>query len=202
MFPIQLPKPQFAGSISIEQALLERRSTRQFSAEALSLLEATQLLWAAQGITSEDGKRTAPSAGGICPLTVYLITGNVDSLVPGVYKYSPESNQLDLITPGDFRVPLAAASFNQSCVSEGAAVIAFSATYELMNAKYGAGSEKFVDMEVGHASQNVHLQAVSLGLGTVVVAAFRENEVREMLNLPSNEKTIYLMPVGKPQGHG
>lgn len=198
MHPIQLPPPQLRSNISVEQALLERRSTRQFSSTPLTLAEASQLLWSAQGITSEDGKRTAPSAGGICPLEVYLITGNVETLAPGVYKYHPVSNQLTQVVEGDLRKQLAAASFNQSCVSDGAAIIAFSATFEAMIAKYGPGSEKYVDMEIGHASQNVHLQAVSLGLGTVVVAALRENEVREMLKLPANEKPIYLMPVGRP----
>ena len=194
---IPLPTPAFTGKVSIEQSLRERRSTRQFSSEAITLAHAGQLLWAAQGITSPEGFRTAPSAGGICPLEICLIVGNVGALDPGVYRYFPKSHELRLIKPGDFRVPLAAATFNQSCVADGAALIGFSATYEAMIAKYGAGSEKYVDMEVGHASQNVHLQAVSLGLGTVVVAALREAEVREILNFPANEKPIYLMPVGR-----
>jgi len=194
---IQLPHPLFTGSFSIEETLLKRRSTRQFSNCSLSLAEIGQLLWAAQGITTEDGKRTAPSAGGICPLETYLIAGNVETLASGVYKYDPGTHQIRPTVSGDFRVPLAGASFNQNCVSDGAAIIAFCATYEAMNAKYGPGSEKYIDMEVGHASQNVHLQAVSLGLGTVVVAALREKEVRGIMALPANEKPIYLMPVGK-----
>ena len=194
---ISLPLPNFTSRISIEETLLQRRSTRQFTKEPLSLSEVGQLLWAAQGITSKDGKRTAPSAGGICPLESYLIAGNVDGLAAGVYKYLPETHQLDPGKSGDFRSELAAACFNQSCVADGVAIIGFCGTYEAMNAKYGSGSEKYVDMEVGHASQNLHLQAVSLGLGTVVVAAIREEEARGILQLPANEKPIYLMPVGK-----
>jgi SagB-type dehydrogenase family enzyme len=195
---IPLPSPVLTGSISIEQALVQRRSTRQFRSQTLPLASVGQLLWAAQGITSPEGFRTAPSAGAICPLEVYLVAGNVEGLASGVYKYSAKTHQIALERAGEFRGQLAAHCFNQSCVSDAAALIGFCGTYEAMSEKYGPGSEKFVDMEVGHASQNVHLQSVSLGLGTVVVAAIREAEVRELLGIPAREKPIYFMPVGYP----
>jgi nitroreductase len=52
-------------------------------------------------------------------------------------------------------------------------------------------------MEIGHVGQNVSLQAVALGLGTVVVVAFREAELTAALELAEGERPVYLMPVGR-----
>ncbi len=86
---IRLPAPSHDSNTSIEQALFQRRSVREFRDEPLSLSEVSQLLWAAQGLTGTDGCRTAPSAGALYPLEVYVVAGNVKGLKPGVYKYVP-----------------------------------------------------------------------------------------------------------------
>jgi len=72
---VELPEPKLKSDTSIEEALFNRRSVREYSKEALSIEEVSQLLWAAQGITAEWGGRTAPSAGGLYPLEVYLAVG-------------------------------------------------------------------------------------------------------------------------------
>jgi nitroreductase len=53
-------------------------------------------------------------------------------------------------------------------------------------------------MEVGHAGQNIYLQATALGLGTVAVGAFHDESVREVLRLDRKYRPLYIMPVGKP----
>ena len=84
-----LPEPRQDGEVSIEEALLKRRSIRQYTGEPLTPQEVSQLLWAGQGITDPRGYRTAPSAGALYPLEIYVVVGDVENLAEGVYRYEP-----------------------------------------------------------------------------------------------------------------
>lgn len=194
---IKLPEPKYDSEISIEGALLERRSVRDYKDEPLTLAEVSQLLWAAQGITDSRGFRTAPSAGALYPLEVYVAIGNVDGLNEGIYKYEPDGHELVMIAQGDKRAELYAAALGQAWVKNGAAVMVFSSVYERTTKKYGQRGVRYVDMEVGHAVQNVYLQAVSLNLGTVVVGAFDDSKVKRIINMTDKEQPVCLMPVGR-----
>jgi len=195
---IKLPEPKYDSDTSVEQALLGRRSVRGYKDEPLTLTEVSQLLWAAQGITG-PGKdfRTAPSAGALYPLEVYVVIGNVEGVAKGVYKYRPPEHKIVKIRDEDVRDELTAAALGQTWVGDGSVVIVFSAVYEKTTQKYGDRGIRYVYMEAGHAAQNVYLQAVSLNLGTVVVGAFKDDEVRSILNMLDEETPLYIMPVGK-----
>ncbi len=193
-----LPEPRFCSGISIEQALLERRSIRSYADRPLTLSDISQLLWAAQGITDPaTGFRTAPSAGATYPLETYLVAGNVKNVAPGVYRYEPGEHKLVKVLEGDVMAELASAAVGQSWVREAGANIVFTAVYERTTQRYGDRGERYVHMEAGHASQNVYLQATALQLGTVTIGAFYDEQVQEILLLPDNEKPLYIMPVGK-----
>ena len=192
-----LPQPRHDSGVSLEKALLERRSIREYKDEPMTLAEVSQLLWAAQGITNPRGFRTAPSAGALYPLELYIVAGNVENLPGGVYKYKPNAHELVNIAEGDRRRELSSAALNQGSVSNGALVIVFSAVYERTTVKYGERGIRYVHIEVGHAAQNVYLQAVSLNLGTVVVGAFNDNEVKKVMNMRDNERPLCIMPVGR-----
>ena len=195
---IKLPEPRYDSETSIEEALSTRRSIRAYKDELLTLAEVSQLLWAAQGITGPRiGFRTAPSGGALYPLEVYVVIGNVESVTKGVYKYKPHKHELVKVRDGDVRNELAAAALRQTCIGAGSIVIVFSAVYERTTQKYGDRGIRYVYMEVGHAAQNVFLQAVSLDLGTVTVGAFKDDKVKILLNMPNEEHPLYLMPVGK-----
>ncbi|MDR7475870.1 MAG: SagB/ThcOx family dehydrogenase, partial [Armatimonadota bacterium] len=159
--------------------MFARRSIREFKPGPLTLPEVAQLLWAAQGTTDpQEGFRTAPSAGATYPLEVYLAVGRVQKLAEGVYRYSPAAHALARLREGDVRQALADAALGQRCVGEGAAVLVLAAVYERTAQRYGDRGIRYVHMEVGHAAQNVYLQGVTLGLGTVVVGAFHDQQVR------------------------
>lgn len=195
---IKLPEPKHDSDTSVEQALFERRSVRKYKGKPLNLAEVSQLLWAAQGITEQRGDfRTAPSAGALYPLEIYVVIGNVERVPKGVYKYRPHEHEILKVRDGDVRDKITAAALGQTCVAEGSIVIIFSAVYERTTQKYGDRGIRYVYKEVGHAAQNVYLQAVSLNLGTVVVGAFKDDEVRNILNMPNEEHPLYIMPVGK-----
>lgn len=194
---VQLPVPKIAGAISLEQTLKERRSVREYADAPLNLAEVSQLLWAAQGITDPDGLRTAPSAGALYPLEIYLAGGNVDSLAAGIYRYLPHEHKLTQISAGDARKTLSEAAWDQECVRDAAAVIIITAIYQRTMKKYGQRGVQYAHIEVGCAAENVFLQAVSLNLGAVFVGAFGDAAVSRILNLPDGEQPLALIPIGR-----
>lgn len=196
---IQLPPPSTQGTVSVEETLEKRRSIRNYSGGSISLEEVSQLLWAAQGFTTPDGRRTAPSAGALYPLEVFLVAGNVQNLPVGIYRYQPDGHRLTLVKTGDYRQQLSNASLGQRWVQEGAASIVLAAVYERVTRRYGERGIKYTHMEVGHAAQNVCLQVVALNLGTVVVGAFTDDQVSEVIGLQRDERPQIILPIGRLQ---
>jgi len=194
---VALPEPRFDSVASIEAVLMERRSIREYNGEALALQDVSQLLWSAQGITDPRGYRTAPSAGGLYPLEVYLVAGDVENLEDGVYKYWPQRHELVKLADGDKRKELSEASLGQTWVNEAAVNLVIVGVYERTTVKYGDRGIQYVHLEAGHAAQNVCLQATALKLGTVTIGAFHDELVQGVLGAPDNEKPLYVMPVGK-----
>ena len=194
---IQLPEPRLKSEVSLEEALLKRRSVREYANLPLTLEDVSQLLWAAQGITVKWGGRTAPSAGALYPLEVYLVVGNVENLAAGVYKYKPERHELVKVRDDDVRGELAKAALGQSWVKEGAIDIVIAAVYERTTKKYGDRGVRYIHMEAGHAAQNIYLQAVALDLGMVTIGAFYDDRVKDILGMPRNETPLYVIPVGR-----
>jgi SagB-type dehydrogenase family enzyme len=195
--PIKLPDPAKRGTVSVEEALQTRRSVRAYADAPLTLAQLGQILWAAQGITSADGHRTAPSAGATYPLELYVVVGNVTGLSAGVYKYRPQGHELVPHLDGDQRATLARAAIRQGWVTQAPVTLAITAVSERTRARYGERTDRFVAIEVGHVGQNVYLQAVSLGLGTVMAGAIAEDSLAAVLKLDPAERPLAAMPIGK-----
>jgi SagB-type dehydrogenase family enzyme len=183
--------------MSLEQALAQRRSVREYRDGEITLAELGQLLWAAQGVTNKQGFRTAPSAGALYPLELYVAASSIAGLHAGLYHFQPQKHQLTLVHQKAVANVLAQAALGQSWVRDAAAVVVFTGIYERTTKKYGKRGERYVHIETGHAAQNVFLQAQSLGLGTVAVGAFDDDAVADVLHLPSEQRPLLLMPVGR-----
>ena len=194
---IDLPDPKYSGKTAIEEALLKRKSVRNYTNETLSLSDVSQLLWSAQGITRSGVFRTAPSAGALYPLEVYIVAGDVNNLSAGIYKYSPQKHELIQIEESDKRAELAKAAFGQSWVEDGAIVMVFAGVFARTKQKYGGRGSQYVYIEAGAASENVYLQVVSLNLATVSVGAFDDKRVKSLLRMRPDEDPILIMPIGK-----
>ncbi|UCD08538.1 MAG: SagB/ThcOx family dehydrogenase [Dehalococcoidales bacterium] len=194
---IQLPEPRYDSEISLEESLLNRRSIRSYRDEPVTLQEVSQLLWAAQGITDASGHRTAPSAVALYPLSVYVVAGNVQEIVDGVYIYQPEDHSIKRLIDGDIREELATAAMGQASVRQGAVSFVFTVDYGKMTARFGEKGERFGTLEAGHAAQNLCLQATVLDLGLVTAGAIHDDQVADVLDLPENLTPLYVIPVGR-----
>ncbi|GAG95655.1 unnamed protein product [marine sediment metagenome] len=196
---IKLPSPQLEGKMSVEEALVRRRSRRVFKDYSLTMEQVSQLLWSAQGITEKRiGFRTAPSAGATYPLDIYLVVGKdkVENLKAGVYHYNPHPHSLTIILEEDRRRELARACLRQRFIEDAPISLIITAEFSRITNRYGKRGVYYAYMEAGHVGQNVYLQAESLGLGTVVIGAFYEEDVSQALNLPDQHIPLYVMPVG------
>jgi SagB-type dehydrogenase family enzyme len=190
----QLPAPERKGRTSLEEAVAARRSVREFTRQPLTDRELSQLLWAAQGITSHDGLRTAPSAGALYPLEVWVATAS------GFYHYEPHKHRLTQHLERDLRPNIYRSALMQEAILLAPAVFVIAAIYQRTAQKYGEQrTPRYVHMEVGHAAQNLLLEAVALGLGGVPIGAFNDRELERVLSLPAEQKPLYLIPVGHPR---
>lgn len=201
---VQLPKPDFKGKISVEQAMAQKKSVREFGSKPLSLAEISQLLWAANGNLTVDAVTSAttkvvPSAGGLYPLEVFVVCGkdSVTGLSEGVYQYNAAANTLINLGTGDSRLALASACLSQMWMARAPVMLVIGATFARTTVKYGATGTQYVLMEAGNANQNVYLQAESLGLKVSTVGAFQAGQVIAAAKLPNGVTPLLVMPVGK-----
>ena len=194
-----LPRPHYKG-LPVEIAIKKRRSVRNYGREQLGLPQLSQLLYAAQGITGTmygQPLRAAPSAGALYPFEIYVMAHNIEGLDPGIYHYAVRDHQLELVETGDFRSRITSAALQQDMLGEADAAFVLAAVFDRTRHKYGERGFRYVYMEAGHISQNIYLQAVSLGLGSVGVGAFLDAEVNKLIGADgSREAAIYLHSVG------
>jgi SagB-type dehydrogenase family enzyme len=195
---VELPQARRDSGYALERALSERRSVREFRDAPLRLEELAQLAWAAQGQRG-GGRRTAPSAGALYPLELFVVAGNVQQLAAGVYRYEPARHRLVLVAAGDRRRSLAGPAWAQTWIADAPAIVLVAGIERRTTGKYGSRGVRYVHMEAGHAAQNVLLQAVALDLGATVVGAFSDAAVHEAAGLEAGAQPLYLIPVGRPR---
>jgi len=197
---LKLPEPNLKGKLSFEEAVKRRRSVRDFSPEAVSLQDLSQILWAAQGITGEgDFGRSCPSAGALYPLEIFVAVRKVERLKAGVYQYDVFQHELELIARGDRSEQLAEACLSQLFVAEAPISFIIGVDYSRITWRYGERGIRYVHFEVGHCGQNICLQATALGLGAVPIGAFWDKQVKEVVSIPENLDPLYVISVGYPR---
>ncbi|MEM1628217.1 MAG: SagB/ThcOx family dehydrogenase [Desulfurococcaceae archaeon] len=204
---IYLPLPRKISNLTVEEAILFRRSIRRYTEEPVKLLDLAMILWAAYGITeTRHGLRASPSAGATYPLEIYVVIGangvydeKIGFLTPGIYRYDVFKHSLLFLKEGDFRDELCDAALGQEWVRNAPVNIVITAIYERTTRRYGErGRERYVPMEVGHVGQNIYLMATALGYGTVAIGAFIDGRVAELLDIDVGEVPLYIMPIGVP----
>ena len=198
---ITLPDPDTSGGMSLTESIFARECIRSFNETTLTRDQIAQLLWAGNGskVDAVTGPtRTAPSAGGLYPVELYVVAGRGMDLAPGIYHYRSDGHSLVQVREGDRRTELSRAALGQRAITDAPVSIVIAAVYERTTGKYGErGRERYVKMEAGHAAQNIFLQVTALELGTVTIGAFDDTRVKQLIGLERAEP-LYIMPVGVP----
>ena len=196
---IVLPKPSLDGKVSVEKAIQQRRTIRDFKETPLSIPHLSQLLYAAQGITDPKGAgRSAPSGGARYPLDIYVIVGKkgVEGLGEGIYHYTPENHSISSMNNKDLRREIGSASLGQMWMAGASVMFVITAEYRRITGRYGDRGIRYAQIEAGHVGQNLFLQAEALGLGAGIVGAFNDTEVVKVMGIPREHEPLLIMPVG------
>ena len=197
---VKLPPPHREAGLDTLEAIRRRRSRREYASKPLSLVEISTLLYHAVGITGWDYDwplRAYPSAGGLQPLEAYLVATRVEQLEKGLYHYDPHEHALCLMQEGDYARRLADICLGQGHVAAAPASIILTAVYARTASKYGARAYRYIFFDAGSAAENLYLAAESLGLATVVVGAFYDEELCSLLGIDCyNEIPIAVLPIG------
>ena len=196
---VKLPRPAFDGTVSVQRAIKERRTAREFRPTPLDMAQLSQLLWAAQGITDEaTGYRAAPSGGALYPLDVYVVVGEkgVETLASGAYWYHPSGHTIELVRDGDRRQDLSSAALGQMWMTHAPVCFVVTAEYRRITGKYGERGIRYAHFEAGHVAENIVLQAGGLGLGAGIVGAFSDASVAKAVKTAQGHEPLLIIPVG------
>lgn len=186
---IQLQTPDTLGGVPLMTAMQQRKTNRTFEEKNLSLKHLSEVLWVANGVNRQDGKRTVPSAMALYPLQTYAVLAN------GIYFYNPQKHQLEPVVEGDYRE----LSGRQDFVNKAPLNIVFIADFKAYNGEKKIPADKWVylaSLDAGHCGQNIYLYCASEGLKSVVRAGAKEDELLKVMNLDENFQFILAQTVG------
>jgi SagB-type dehydrogenase family enzyme len=201
------PEDPTVGELSVRQAILQRRSHRSFTKDALTLEELSFLAWATQGIgqvlRNKEGEvvrtlRTAPSAGARHPLETYLLALRVEGLPEGLYRYLPMEHKVYLLRDDEDLLEQVHRATRGQFLRQSALVFIWTAVPYRTEWRYSGLSAKVIALDAGHVCQNLYLACEAIGAGTCAIGAYDQNKIDPILGVDGeNEFTIYIAPVGK-----
>jgi SagB-type dehydrogenase family enzyme len=198
---INLPEPIFDDEIKFWDIIKNRKSSRNFRNEPITLEQLSSLLFGMTGLTRffpQFAFRTVPSAGGLYPIEVYPIINNVLKLNRGIYHYNISKHSLELLQDGDFRTEIARACLDQKMAYNSAVNFVWTALIERSKWKYLQRCYRYIYMDAGHIGQNFYLIAEALNLGACTIGAIFDDEINELLEIDGqNETAIYVGVIGK-----
>ena len=199
---ISLPSGLAPLDVTLEDAIRNRRSRKQFSGSPMSLQELSRLLELGAGVTQygEIARRAAPSAGALFPVEIYPLVFAVDGVDKGLYHYAALTNTLEFLKPlvSSREIwPVLDYSFEGTTPA-----VAFALTARLprVQAKYGERGYRFALMEAGHIAQNMLLTATALSLNSVPAGGFFDDGLNFLIGADGQEEVaVYLVLTGKPE---
>jgi hypothetical protein len=188
---IVLEKPEFKIDVDLMEAYRLRKSTKEFSEKEVSIKELSTILWSANGINREDGKRTAPALFEMEVIRIYVLSNS------GIYLYDATQNTLLSRSTKDAKKDVGSKRGGAEGIETASLVLLLTGDPSMipdflprdmrLNAAYAT---------VGTIGQNVYLIANALGLRTRLVGALSVERVRGCLKLSKDEIPLYIMPLG------
>ena len=185
---IKLLEPDKTLDVSLMLALTDRASQREFADKQLSLEDLSSLLWAANGVNREDGKRTAPSAVNAQDIDIYVC------MYSGAYLYDAKQSQLIRITTEDLRTAVCGKQQMEAPVF--LVMVADISRYPEGLASQRPVVESFAAMDAGYVSENICLYCSAAKLATVPRASMDKEALAKSLNLKDTQIPLLNNPVG------
>ena len=203
---VQLTEDFPRNRMSVEQAILTRRSRRKLTKEKLSLTEISEILYFSYGITNKaplvtdpdkyQFLRSAPSAGALFPLEIYPLILNAE-IPHGLYHYNIKDFKLELLKEGDFTSLLPKFFQGMIGIENASMVLLLSAIFQRSTIKYGNRGYRFVFLDAGHLMENAYLITNAMELGCYTIGGFADRMVEDFIGLDGvNESVIYAAAIG------
>lgn len=199
---IMLPDPlKGHQTIDLTTLLLKRRSLRIYTGKSLTKEQLSYLLWAAQGVSGvSESFRTAPSAGALHPIDIYIAVQKVEDIPIGIWRYYPNGHLLELITEGPSPIAaLGKACMMQPAVLRAPVIFCFAATPYRTVWKYGVRGYRDLFLDAGHICENLYLAGTQEELGICAIGAFYDDEVHGVLGLSKDQVFLYAAACGHPK---
>lgn len=183
--------------IALGEAIVRRRSIRDFTGDPIAFENLTTLLRATAGVSASakiklsDGSsvdfnlRTVPSGGGLYPIELVILALNVKEMARGIYRYQPLKDNLIKLGDESLMQQLLrsfSGALDMVAFSHPSLIFLYIAKPWCSMRKYGNRGLRFVFHEVGGMTQNLHLTATGLGLGSTDCASFFEDEANAVFN--------------------
>lgn len=198
-------------SISLLEAITNRRSRRNYSETPLTLKELSFLLYATQGvqrigIDERHGqkravKKTVPSGGSRHPFETYLVVQRVENLSPGIYRYlSIEEKLLFVKTINEKTIAetLSSLTNNQKFSGRSAVFFIWAVIPYRTEWRYSIISYRTIPIEAGHICQNLYLACEAINAGTCAILAYDQKGIDNLIGIDGEEEFVtYVAPVGK-----
>ena len=185
---IALPKRPASAQADLVQVLENRKSVRDYRQERLAVQDLSAVLWAANGVNRDYGRRTAPSAFGNEYIELYVVGDD------GAWRYDAPAHRLRAAGPAGLKGRLTSQRF----VGRASHVLVFVADPGKFPGFFTSGEERlrWAHATAGAIAQNVYLMAAARGIGTCLVAGVDGDAIRKGLGLPSDAIPLYVMPLG------
>ena len=187
---IALDKPRASLGVDIMKALQMRKSTKSYTTKEISFEALSSILWAADGVNRDNGKRTAPSAMGRYYMDLYVVSNE------GVHLYNPDKHSLSLVSNENVK-PLIA---KQKYVGEASHIIVMVTDLT----RYHPLVKEAFKLPAAYATagciaQNIYLTAGAMDLGTCFVVLIKADVIKDKLRLQEHQIPIVIMPLGYPK---
>ncbi len=192
-----LPPVTAPPGMTVANALQQRRSLREYGERPMSATELAWVVQAATGITSDDGYRSAPSAGALYPIETYVAVSQVEGVEAGLYHVDVRAQALREVRAGSVAGDLVIAGLGQGFLQSAPVVLVLTGLFQRIRWKYHQRHYRYVCWEGGHIAQNVCLAAEAAGLGACMVGAFFDETVNDLLRVDGRqEAALGMVAVG------
>jgi SagB-type dehydrogenase family enzyme len=200
---IELPYQELGNSFSLESALNQRETKREYLNTPISLTNLSRLLFAAQGRRGNGTKLLAPSAQEQYPLSTFVIANRINDIEAGLYQYENTSHSIVELEKGAFSERLEDAALgDQPWIGNAAAIVILAGNIHSMNKHFSKQpplnmrGERYNYIEVGAVAQNMYLQGTALNIGMVLVGGFNNEKVKTILTLSQELEPAALLCIG------